>query len=92
MGLANFFGQLFWSNLILQTVVNKVLAGNHEYILAAICIKNYMFQINELQILSRHRNADNIPTDLMANFTEVAAKYGVDLKTMCSIDNTECTD
>ena len=46
--------------------------------------------VNSVNIISRNKNADEMPEEVLQAFTEAAAKYGLDINDMCNIDNTVC--
>ena len=46
--------------------------------------------INAVNVISRNKNADDIPVDVLEALTDAAAKFGLDINDMCDIDNTMC--
>ena len=47
--------------------------------------------LNTVNIMSRNKNANDMPADVLAALTDTAAKFGLDINAMCDIDNTDCS-
>ena len=47
---------------------------------------------NTVNIISRNKNAKEMPADVLEAFTAAAAKFGLDINAMCDIDNTICPE
>ena len=63
-----------------------------DWAFVSICESDPVENINSVNVISRNRDATNIPADVLAALTEAAAKYGLDINEMCDISNTNCAN
>ena len=51
---------------------------------------NPWLELDSVNIMSRSKNADNMPPEVLSAFNDIGYKLGLEIRIMCDIDNTDC--